>query len=134
MTRSLWKTLLALAALVALLGFAACGSDDEDEGGDTGGTPAQSEEGGGGTANATEELFTGTARDNLENPAEGKKGGKITMLSSGDVDYMDPGQTYYTYAFGIHNAINRGLYSYPPGLELEPVSDLAVDAPEISED
>ena len=65
MTRSLLKTLLALAALVAVLGLAACGGDD-DESGDEGGTPAQTEEGGG---NVTEQLFAGTATDNRANPA-----------------------------------------------------------------
>ncbi|MGI8779257.1 MAG: ABC transporter substrate-binding protein [Solirubrobacteraceae bacterium] len=131
MPRSLWRTLLALAAVVALLGLGACGGDDE-ESGDTGGTPAQTSDGGDG--NVTEQLFAGTARDNIANPAEGKKGGKLTVLSAGDVDYMDPGKTYYTYAIGIMNAIHRGLYSYPPADELEPVPDLAAEMPDISED
>jgi peptide/nickel transport system substrate-binding protein len=126
--------LLALAALIALLGLGACGGSDDDESGDTGGTPAQSEDGGE-SANVTEQLFAGTARDNIANPAEGgKKGGKLTMLSSGDVDYMDPGKTYYSYAIGIINAIHRGLYAYPPAEALEPVPDLAADMPEIAED
>ena len=101
MSRSLLKTLLALAALVALLGLGACGGDDE-EGGDTGGTPAQTEEGGGEAANVTEQLFAGSAADNRAKPDEGKKGGKLTVLSGGDVDYMDPGKTYYSYALGDH--------------------------------
>ena len=133
MSRSLWKTFMALAAIVAALALSACGGDD-DEGttaNDDSGTPAQSE----GAANVTEQLFAGTARDNIENPTEGaKKGGKLTVLSGGDVDYMDPQKTYYTYAIGIINAIHRGLYAYPPGPELEPVPDLADGMPEISED
>ncbi len=133
MTRSLWKTLLALAALVAVFGFAACGGDDDEGQEDTGGTPAQSEDGGG-EANATEQLFAGTAMENIQSPEEGKKGGKLTVLSGGDVDSMDPGVTYYTYTIGIMNAIHRGLYAYPPGDTLEPVPDLAADMPEISED
>jgi peptide/nickel transport system substrate-binding protein len=131
MSRSLLKTLLALAALVALLGLGACGGDDE-ESGDTGGTPAKTEEGGG---NVTEQLFAGTAADNRANPAEGgKKGGKLTVLAAGDVDYMDPQKTYYTYAIGIINAIHRGLYAYLPGDTTKPVPDLAEGDPEISED
>jgi peptide/nickel transport system substrate-binding protein len=132
MSRSLLKTLLALAALVALLGLGACGGDDE-ESGDQGGTPAKTEEGGGG--NITEQLFAGSASDNRANPEEGgKKGGKITVLSAGDVDYMDPQKTYYTYAIGIINAIHRGLYAYLPGDTTKPVPDLAEGDPEISED
>ena len=133
MSRSLWKTFMALAAIVAALALSACGGDD-DEGttaNDDAGTPAQSE----GAANVTEQLFAGTARDNIENPTEGaKKGGKLTVLSGGDVDYMDPQKTYYSYAIGIMNAIHRGLYAYPPGPELKPTPDLADGMPEISED
>jgi peptide/nickel transport system substrate-binding protein len=132
MSRSFWRTLLALAALVALLGVAACGDDDE-ESGDTGGTPATTTEGGE-AANVTEQLFAGTALDNIQDPAQGKKGGKLTVLSGGDVDYMDPQKTYYSYAIGIMNALHRGLYAYPPGPELKPTPDLAEDLPEISPD
>jgi peptide/nickel transport system substrate-binding protein len=131
MPRSLLKTLLALAALVAVLGFAACGGGDDES--DEGGTPAQTEEGGGG--NVTEQLFAGSASDNRANPAEGgQKGGTLTVLSAGDVDYMDPQKTYYTYAIGIINAIHRGLYAYLPGDTSKPVPDLAEGDPEISED
>jgi peptide/nickel transport system substrate-binding protein len=55
------------------------------------------------------------------------------VLAAGDVDYMDPGKTYYTYAIGIINAVHRGLYAYPPDKN-EPVPDLAEALPEISED
>ena len=136
MSRSLLKTLMALAAIVAALALSACGGDDdESDTGGSGGTPAQTEEGGGESANITEQLFAGTARDNIANPTEGvKKGGKLTVLSGGDVDYMDPGKTYYTYSIGIINAIHRGLYAYPPANPLEPVPDLAADMPDISED
>ena len=135
MSRSLWKTLLALAALVAVFGLAACGGGDDEETGDTGGTPAQSDDAGGGGGNVTEQLFEGSARANIADPtADAKKGGKLTVLSGGDVDYMDPQKTYYSYAIGIINAIHRGLYAYPPGEELEPTPDLADGMPEISED
>src|ERR671925_1329802 len=131
MSRSLLKTLLALAALVAVLGLGACGGDD-DEGTDQGGTPAQTEEGGG---NVTEQLFAGSAADNRANPAEGgKKGGKLTVLSAGDVDYMDPQKTYYTYAIGVINMIHRGLYAYLPGDTSKAVPDLADGEPDISDD
>ncbi len=133
MSRSLWKTFMALAAIVAALALSACGGDDDEgtTGGNTdSGTPAESAD-----ANVTEQLFAGSAADNIANPTEGaKKGGKLTVLSAGDVDYMDPQKTYYTYAIGIINAIHRGLYAYPPADPLEPVPDLAEGMPEISED
>jgi peptide/nickel transport system substrate-binding protein len=130
MPRSAVKTLLALAALLALLGLGACGGDEDDEG-TSGGTPAQS--GAGGEQSVTEQLFAGSASDNRADPGAGKKGGKLTVLAAGDVDYMDPGKTYYTYAIGIINAIHRGLYAYPPDKN-EPVPDLAEALPEISAD
>ena len=130
MSRSLWKTLLALVAAVAVLALGACGGDD-DESSDQGGTPAQSAGGG----NVTEKLFAGTAADNRANPTKGgKKGGTFTILSAGDVDYMDFGKTYYSYAIGVQQAINRGLYGYLPGDTSKPVADLAEGDPEIAED
>ena len=73
MSRSLWKTLLALAALVAVFGLAACGGDDDE--GDTGGTPATSETGSGdtGTENVTEQLFAGSATDNIALPTRARR-------------------------------------------------------------
>jgi peptide/nickel transport system substrate-binding protein len=130
MSRSVVRTLLALAALVAVLGLGACGGDDDE--GTAGGTPAQSG-GGGGEASVTDQLFGGSATDNRADPAAGKKGGKLTVLAAGDVDYMDPGKTYYTYAIGIINAVHRGLYAYPPDKN-EPVPDLADGMPEVSGD
>jgi peptide/nickel transport system substrate-binding protein len=133
MSRSFWRTLLALAAVAALLGISACGGDD-DESSDSGGTPAQSSSGGSGDETVTDKLFAGTAADNIADPAQGKKGGKLTVLASGDVDYMDPGQTYYTYAIGIMNMMHRGLYSYSPEDSSKPMPDLADGEPEISAD
>ena len=128
MSRSAVRTLLVLGSLVTLLGVGACGGNDEST---SGGTPAQSS--GGGDKSVTEQLFAGSAADNRADPAAGKKGGKLTVLSAGDVDYMDPGKTYYTYSIGIINAIDRGLYAYPPDKN-EPIPDLAAGPPDISAD
>jgi len=64
----------------------------------------------------------------------GKQGGAVTFLSSGDVDYLDPGQTYYSFAFMVHYAVNRTLYSFKPDDSSTPVPDLAEGEPEISPD
>jgi len=130
MSRYALRRLLALAGLVALLGLGACGSDDDES---SGGTPAQSNDGAAAEKSVTDQLFAGSAADNRADPAAGKKGGKLTVLSAGDVDYMDPGKTYYTYAIGIMNAVHRGLYAYPPNKN-EPVPDLADGLPDISAD
>src|SRR3954469_4444046 len=107
-TRTRW-TMAALAA-VALVG-AGCGSDSGGGGGSagsgsTGGTPI----------------------------GEGKQGGAVTYLAAADVDYLDPGQTYYTFGFMVHYAVNRPLYSFKPDDSAKPVPDLADGDPEISDD
>src|SRR3712207_5895286 len=92
MPRSPLRALVASAALAVALGLAACGGDGGEQAQTTGGGSDTAPSGGG---NVTEELFAGTAADNRANADEGKRGGKITMISNGDVDYIDPGTTYY---------------------------------------
>ena len=99
-----------LSAAVLALGAAGCGGDGD------GGSDGAS---GTGAAGAS---------------AEGKKGGEVTVLSAGDVDYVDPGQTYYVFGLMIHNAVNRGLYTYKPGDREQPTPDLATGPPEVSRD
>ena len=65
---------------------------------------------------------------------QGKKGGKLTYLAASDVDYLDPGQTYYTFGFMVQNAVNRALYSFKPDNSVKPVPDLAEGEPQISAD
>jgi peptide/nickel transport system substrate-binding protein len=99
---------LILGALLALtLGVAACGGDDDD-GGEQGTTQ-------------------GT-------PAEGKKGGKLTALWAGDVDFIDPGQGYYQMSLQINRTTQSMLYM--PKVDdptvVEPL--LAESDPQISAD
>ena len=47
-------------------------------------------------------------------PVKGKKGGKVTFLAAADVDYLDPGQTYYTFGYTVAYATQRPLYSFKP--------------------
>lgn len=135
MPRSLLRSRLAIASVGAVLVLAGCGGDDEESSGGSGGggSPASKAEGG---ASVTDQLFAGTAADNREAAVakQGKKGGKLTVLSAGDVDYMDPGKTYYTYAIGVINALHRGLFAYLPGDTSKPVPDLAAGDAEIAED
>src|SRR4051812_6654222 len=65
---------------------------------------------------------------------EGKQGGAVTFLAAGDVDYLDPGQTYYTFGFMVHYAVNRTLYSFKPDDDEKPVPDVADGEPQISKD
>jgi peptide/nickel transport system substrate-binding protein len=107
---------LAIAAAMAMAG---CGSNKDDGGG-----PGPSRSGAAPAATVAPETAN-----------EGKRGGDITFLAAGDVDFLDPGQTYYQFTIQIHGAISRSLYAISPveGNEA-PVPDLAAEAPEISPD
>src|SRR4029078_7750700 len=90
MTRSTLRPLLAsVVAALALVG-AACG------GSASGSSTGSSSSGGG--ASASQE--TG-----------GKQGGVLKQLGSTDVDYLDPGHTYYTAGYQVLHPTNRKTYS-----------------------
>lgn len=111
MTRSRLRFLLLAMLAIATLSFAACGDDDDDE-------PA----GQNGSAPAGQEL------------EEGKKGGKLVELSASDVDYLDPGHSYYQFGFQTIYAMHKTLYSFSPDDGEKAKPDLAESDPEISPD
>jgi peptide/nickel transport system substrate-binding protein len=57
----------------------------------------------------------------------------LEQSGSSDVDYLDPGHTYYTGGYQIAFATGRPLYGFKPGEE-QPVPDLAEGEPQIAED
>jgi peptide/nickel transport system substrate-binding protein len=111
------RVLPLLAAAGISLGVAACGGDSDS-----------------GNGSGTTKSGAGNGQFNGAAPGEGKKGGHLTALAAGDVDYVDPGQTYYSFGYMIHYAVNRGLYSYGPGDNEKPRPDIADGEPQISSD
>jgi peptide/nickel transport system substrate-binding protein len=105
-----------LPALLVALALAAvgCGGDDTTKSGSSKGT--------GGTV-------TGGGK-----VGEGKQGGSVTYLAAGDVDYLDPGQTYYSFAYAINYAVQRTAYGFDPKDANTPIPDLAEGPPEIAAD
>jgi peptide/nickel transport system substrate-binding protein len=103
--------------MLVVLAFvvAACGGDDKDS-----------------SSSSTKANGTATNAKTADAPA--KKGGNITMLASSDVDYIDPGHTYYTFGEMVTLATNRPLYSFKPDDANKPVPDLAADEAQISAD
>jgi peptide/nickel transport system substrate-binding protein len=89
---------LAVAA-VAAVGLCACGNS------------------GGGGSNEGDKAQT-------KAPTNAQRGGTLTVLYNGDVDYIDPGATYYQYGFNVAYATQRPLFSYRPD-SLNAVPDLA---------
>ena len=97
----------AMAAAMALALVVGCGGDDDGE------EPA----------------------DQGSQPQQGaKQGGDLSVLYAGDVDKIDPGQTYYQYGFLVAYATQRPLYSFKPDDAINPEPDLAEGPPEISSD
>jgi peptide/nickel transport system substrate-binding protein len=55
------------------------------------------------------------------------------MISAGDVDSVDPGQSYYAFSYQLLHAVHRNLYSVPAN-STRTVPDLAAGPPRISGD
>ncbi len=104
--RSQRFTLVACLMAVLSFGVAACGSSNDDK-----------SSGGSGSA-----------------VAKGKKGGSVTALAAGDVDYMDPGGVYYTFGYQVAYSVNRALYYYNPATGQKQIPDIAAGEPEVSAD
>jgi peptide/nickel transport system substrate-binding protein len=104
-----WTLLAGVFAALAMF-VAACGSDD----------------------NSSSSKSSATAGNG--GVKAGKQGGKLTYLAAGDIDYLDPGQDYYTFGFMVVNATNRALYSYKPDNSDKAVADIADGDPVISSD
>ncbi len=86
---------VAVAAAAAIM-LAACGTANTNGGGTSGGGGAGSEE---------------LARNGT---AEGAaKGGTLNILGAGDVDYLDPGITYYSAGHLVGRLISRQLFANP---------------------
>jgi peptide/nickel transport system substrate-binding protein len=66
-------------------------------------------------------------------PSGAKKGGHLTVMYAADVDFIDPGTTYYQYGFNVAYALQRPLFSYKPD-SLTPVPDLAAAPAKIAPD
>jgi peptide/nickel transport system substrate-binding protein len=113
MIRSRLRFLLAGMMLILAFAVAACGDDDNSSSSGSKSSNADKTQGA---------------------PTEGKKGGKLTQLGASDVDFLDPGHTYYTAGFQIVYATQRTLYSFKPEDGTNPVPDLAAGEPEISAD
>jgi peptide/nickel transport system substrate-binding protein len=66
-------------------------------------------------------------------PSDAKSGGHLTVLSEGDIDYMDPGAAYYQFTYMMDEATQRGLMGWQPA-DTQPSPDLADGPPDVSSD
>ncbi len=115
-----WRLALAPFALFVALGLAACGDDSSS---------SSSDQGGGGTAVVDPKYQPVTA------PPDGaQEGGTLNVLSSGDIDFMDPGAAYYQFSYEVTQATQRQLLQWAPDDTDAPTPDLSDGDPEVSED
>ena len=61
------------------------------------------------------------------------KGGTLKILSAGDVDHIDPGEAYYSFAYEVTRPTQRALLVPKPG-STEVIPDLAAGMPTVSKD
>ena len=66
--------------------------------------------------------------------AQTRRGGTLTVLTSGDVDTVDAGATYDLFGASVANATQRPLMTYRPEDDRTPVPDLATSPPEVAPD
>src|SRR4051794_19189770 len=109
------KSALGLCTALAA-GVVGCGGDD-----------SSSSSGDGSAAK-----IGGTSKTEI--PTDAKKGGSLTLLAAGDIDWADPGQTYYQFGYQIHDAVSRRLYAFKPDSFDKPIPDLAEGDPRVSDD
>jgi peptide/nickel transport system substrate-binding protein len=69
-----------------------------------------------------------------DNGAGGHRGGTLTILTSQDVQSLDPGITYASLDLNLLSAAERTLYSYAPDDPTNIVPDLAAGPPQVSSD
>jgi peptide/nickel transport system substrate-binding protein len=111
------RLIVPVCALLALVfALSSCG---EDGGGESAG----------GATGIPDEFAAPTAA-----PDDAQKGGHLTVLQEGDIDYMDPGAAYYQVTYTLDFAMFRQLVSWQPDDTDEPTPDLATGDPEISDD
>jgi peptide/nickel transport system substrate-binding protein len=109
---ALWMLAIAVAA-ASSLAIQACGGDDD--GLESTGIPA--------------EFAAPTApRDDAQ------EGGELTVIAADDIDFMDPGATWFQFTYMVTSATQRPLLSWQPDDTTEPSPDLAATDPEISDD
>jgi peptide/nickel transport system substrate-binding protein len=95
---------------------------------------------GSGSSSTTTTASTGGSADTAigqsvtKPPANAKRGGTLTVLSAGDVDFIDLGQTYYSFGDTVDDPTGAPLYDYAPDDPSNPTPILADGQPQVSSD
>jgi peptide/nickel transport system substrate-binding protein len=119
------RRLLAGGAAAALAaGLAACGGGNGNNGNNNSGGGQQSQA----------EQLAAAFKPVTTPPSGAQRGGTLTILSTSDVDYIDPGQAYYSFSYQVLNPTLMKLYDYAPNDPVNARPQLASGPPQISPD
>jgi peptide/nickel transport system substrate-binding protein len=113
---------------VASIGLAACGGSSSSN--------TSSSSGSSGASSSSSSKVAQTVakyKPLLAAPATAKKGGTLTVLANGDVDYIDPGAAYYQPTYMIDQAVDSTLMGWPTTDTAAPVPLLAASAPTVTD-
>jgi peptide/nickel transport system substrate-binding protein len=113
---------------VASIGLAACGGSSSSN--------TSSSSGSSGASSSSSSKVAQTVakyKPLLSPPADSKKGGTLTVLANGDVDYIDPGAAYYQPTYMIDQAVDSTLMGWPTPDTAAPVPLLAASAPTVTD-
>ena len=112
---------------MASLGVAACGSSSKSTSASSGATSGSS---GQSAAIGNEQAKYPPV---VTAPPNAKKGGTLTVLANGDVDYIDPGAAYYQPSYMIDLAADSPLMGWPPNDTAAPQPLLASGMPVLTD-
>ncbi len=124
-SRLLGVMLPALLAM-ASLGVAACGSSSKSS--------SSSSAPSGNSSSSSSAVSSEQAKyaPKTAAPADAKKGGTLTAIANGDVDYIDPGAAYYQVTYIVDLAVDSPLMGWPPADTSAPQPLLASAAPTLT--
>jgi peptide/nickel transport system substrate-binding protein len=119
--RSIKAIPVVLAAALAALGLAACGSSSSESSSTTT------------TSSAVSTLVPAGYKSAVTESLAGKRGGTLQVLQEADFEHLDPGASYFALDYTVVFATQRPLYSNKPNSN-ETIPDMAAGQPEVSAD
>ena len=124
-SRLLGVFLPGLLAVVSI-GLAACGSSSKS-------SSSGSSSGGSSSSSSSVSAEVAKFAPLTSAPAGAKKGGTLTVIGKGDIDYIDPGATYSQWGLVVQWAAQSPLMGWPPNVTSAPVPLLAASQPTLTD-
>jgi peptide/nickel transport system substrate-binding protein len=126
----LLRVLLPGLLAVASIGLAACGSSSSKS--SSSGSSSSGSSSGSNSASAAAAAEAAKFPPRSTAPSNAVKGGTLTVIANGDVDYIDPGAAYYQPTYMIDLAADSPLMGWPSNDTAAPQPLLASAAPTVT--